>query len=266
MPSTAAPRPENWPSWPHFASDAGESRAKKEDAVFCTHCGVTLPEGAEFCPRCGTAVKRAAPQAPMSPAPAPFEPAGAPSQGTPAYTPTAAAPVGSVTAGSALGTQQRPIVVTPWSQPYAGFWRRFVALVIDSLILYIVTFPVHLFFHVNVMGWMRPDELSPEDLAALFSSAFRVFCFNAVVNWLYFALLECSPRQATLGKMALNIRVTTLDGRRITFARASGRYFAKFVSGITFLIGYVMAAFTKRRQALHDIIAQTLVLKSGEGA
>jgi uncharacterized RDD family membrane protein YckC len=264
MPSTVAPRPENWPSWPHFASDEGESRAKKEDAVFCTHCGVTLPEGAEFCPRCGTAVRRAAPPAPMSPAPVPAEAAATASPASPAFAPVAEA--GSMAAGPALGTQPRPTVVTPWTQPYAGFWRRFVALVIDSLILYIVTFPVHLFFHINVMGWMRPDDLSPEDMAALFASAFRVLCFNAAINWLYFALFESSPRQATLGKMALNIRVTTLDGGRISFARATGRYFAKFISSITFLIGFVMAAFTKRRQALHDIIAQTLVLKSGEGA
>jgi uncharacterized RDD family membrane protein YckC len=242
--------------------------------VFCTHCGAALPEGAEFCPRCGTAVRRAASPGAPAPMSAPVAPAGtqqAPPFATmpPGPPPPNPGPVVAPSADPSLGTQQRPMVATPVSpppRPYSGFWRRFVALFIDSLILYIVTFPAHLIFHINVMGWMRPDELSPDDLAALFASAFRLFCFNAVVNWLYFALFESSPRQATLGKMALNIRVTDLQGGRISFARATGRYLAKFVSNITFLIGYIMAAFTRRRQALHDLIAQTLVVRSGDGA
>ena len=85
---------------------------------------------------------------------------------------------------------------------------------------------------------------------------------TVVVTWLYFAYLESSDRQATLGKMALGLFVTDLQGQRITFARATGRFFAKFITGlIPFFIGYIMAAFTEKRQALHDIIAGCLVLK-----
>ena len=84
-----------------------------------------------------------------------------------------------------------------------------------------------------------------------------------VGNWLYFALMESSDHQATLGKMAIGIAVTNLNGQRITFARASGRYFAKMISSlISFQIGYIMVGFTERKQALHDLIASCLVLKT----
>ena len=69
--------------------------------------------------------------------------------------------------------------------------------------------------------------------------------------WLYYAIMESSKPQATIGKMALGTKVTTLGGERIGFGRASGRYFGKIVSGLTLGIGYLMAAFTERRQALH---------------
>jgi uncharacterized RDD family membrane protein YckC len=72
--------------------------------------------------------------------------------------------------------------------------------------------------------------------------------------------MESSKNQGTLGKMALGLRVTDMDGRRISFGRATGRYFAKWLSTITLLIGYIMAAFTPKKQAMHDMIAGTLVL------
>ena len=82
-----------------------------------------------------------------------------------------------------------------------------------------------------------------------------------VVNWLYFALMESSSKGATLGKMAIGIRVTDLQGRRISFGRATGRYFAKLFSSMIFGIGYLMAAFTQQKQALHDMVAGCLVTK-----
>lgn len=80
-------------------------------------------------------------------------------------------------------------------------------------------------------------------------------------GWIYEAGLESSSKQATLGKMALGLRVTDKYGRRITFARASGRYFSKLLSRIL-MIGYIMAGFTARKQALHDMIAGTLVVRT----
>ena len=82
------------------------------------------------------------------------------------------------------------------------------------------------------------------------------------LQWLYFAGMESSERQATFGKAAMSLRVTDLEGRRLSFGHATGRFFAKIVSGlIPFAIGYIMAGFTEKKQALHDMIAGTLVLR-----
>ena len=82
-----------------------------------------------------------------------------------------------------------------------------------------------------------------------------------VLTWLYFAGLESSAWQATLGKRAARLQVTDRMGRRLSFGRATGRFFAKVISTIPLLIGYLVAAFTPRKQALHDLIAGTVVVK-----
>jgi uncharacterized RDD family membrane protein YckC len=83
-----------------------------------------------------------------------------------------------------------------------------------------------------------------------------------VVGWSYEAGMESSVKQATLGKMAMGLKVTDEQGNRISFARATGRHFAKIISGMILLIGYIMAGFTARKQALHDMIAGTLVIRT----
>jgi uncharacterized RDD family membrane protein YckC len=120
---------------------------------------------------------------------------------------------------------------------YAGFWKRLVAWLIDAILLAIVGAIVNQIFDQNV--------------AALIST---------LVGWGYFAGMESSAREATLGKSVMGIAVTDLDGQRISFLRATGRYFAKILSALILLIGYIMAAFTARKQGLHDLIAGTLVL------
>jgi uncharacterized RDD family membrane protein YckC len=82
-----------------------------------------------------------------------------------------------------------------------------------------------------------------------------------ILQWLYFAGMESSEHQGTLGKMALGLIVTDINDQRISFARATGRFFAKIITNYTFLIGYIMAGFTEKKQALHDMIASTLVLR-----
>src|SRR5690606_10177125 len=82
-----------------------------------------------------------------------------------------------------------------------------------------------------------------------------------IVDWLYFASFESSTKQATPGKMALGIIVTDYEGERISFGKALGRKFAKILSTITLGIGYIMAAFTEQKQALHDMVAGTLVVQ-----
>jgi uncharacterized RDD family membrane protein YckC len=74
--------------------------------------------------------------------------------------------------------------------------------------------------------------------------------------------MESSSRQATVGKIALGLRVTDLNGERITFLRATGRYFGKIISGMILYIGFIMAAFTEKRQALHDLMAECLVVSN----
>jgi uncharacterized RDD family membrane protein YckC len=90
---------------------------------------------------------------------------------------------------------------------------------------------------------------------------FRLAAIRTVLNWLYFSLLESSGWQATLGKKALGLEVTDLAGRRISFGRATGRFFAKYISAIILMIGFLMAGFTEKKQALHDILAGTLVIR-----
>jgi uncharacterized RDD family membrane protein YckC len=138
---------------------------------------------------------------------------------------------------------------------YAGFWLRFVAIFIDGLI----------FLPITIIALvLRASFESAEDTAAKAGLAIVLllfYLFEIVLRWLYFACMESSSWQATLGKKALGIRVTGLDGERISFGRATGRYFGKIISAIIFMIGFIMAGFTERKQALHDMIAGTLVVR-----
>jgi len=148
---------------------------------------------------------------------------------------------------------------------YAGFWRRFAAYLIDAILFWIVIFVIGGYFglaDVELSGTMGTSTAQYSRQADASESAQLIFALAIiVVSWLYFALLESSAKQGTLGKMALGIKVTDLDGNRISFGRATGRFFAKIISGMILMIGYIMAAFTAKKQALHDIIASTLVIK-----
>ncbi len=132
---------------------------------------------------------------------------------------------------------------------YAGFWRRLVAWVIDTVILGVATTIVSA---IILRG--GTDDASTAALVAANTVSF-------VMSWAYFAGMESSVKQASLGKMVLGIVVTDVDGQRITFMRATGRYFAKVLSGLLLLIGYLMVLWTARKQGLHDIMAGTLVVK-----
>jgi uncharacterized RDD family membrane protein YckC len=146
--------------------------------------------------------------------------------------------------------QTPPVPPPPPPAPveYAGFWRRVGAVLIDGLILSVVTVPAGL-------------SMGDGDPAGLGTLSPGLVTFSTVVQWLYYTLLESSSKQATVGKMALGIRVTDLDGGRISFGRATGRYFGKILSGLILGIGFLMAAFTERKQALHDLLAGTLVVR-----
>lgn len=144
---------------------------------------------------------------------------------------------------------------------YAGFWRRWAALFLDSLILaagfYAVIFIAAIVVGVSGMAadW-KPDEI-PTWVIVSYLILLPTYYVAAA---LYYSLQESSVHQATLGKRALGIKVTDLDGRRLTRSQAVGRWFAAALSYMTLYIGFLMAAFTHRKQALHDIVANTLVV------
>ncbi len=144
------------------------------------------------------------------------------------------------------------------SMVYAGFWARVGARVIDGVITYLAILFVML-LAVLLTGGM--DAFSGEQLHSEPPPLFGVLVFAALLigPWLYFALMESSSWQATLGKRALGMRVTDLHGQRISFAQATGRYFATILCYLTLYIGFLMAAFTHRKQALHDMVASTVV-------
>jgi len=214
--------------------------------MFCTKCGANVAEGASFCNACGTPVAGAA----IMPPPA----------SVPVYTPAAAVP--PAYAAAPVAPRVAPGVA------YAGFWLRFVAHVIDSAI-FAVIFGAFAVIAVLALGGaavldsLKNAENSGDAFPLLFMGWFLVFIPIAIViTWLYYAKMESSAHQGTLGKIALGLIATDMEGRRITFGRASGRFFAKMISGmIPLAIGYIMAGFTEKKQALHDMIASCLVLR-----
>ena len=133
--------------------------------------------------------------------------------------------------------------------------QRFAAFILDYLIVLALAMLVGgIIGFIYGAGTDAPGEKSAAGLGGI---------AGLLVWWLYFAIMESSDKQATLGKMALDIRVVNREGGRISFARATGRNFAKILSGMILMIGYLMAGFTARKQALHDMVAGCLVVNRG---
>jgi len=143
---------------------------------------------------------------------------------------------------------------------YAGFWLRFVAYIVDSIILGIagaaIFFPL---FRANIHAFTQSN------LWELYMTTSRpvvaIRLLGLMMSWIYYGFLESSTWQATIGKKLLGLRVTDLAGNRISFGRASGRFFGMILSGFILGIGFLMAGFTEKKQALHDMIAGCLVIK-----
>lgn len=133
---------------------------------------------------------------------------------------------------------------------YAGFWRRVAAYIIDGLVL----MPAVLILY----GITLASTISGEEGFSASVILYEIFAIALV--WLYHALMESSSYQATVGKMAIGIIVTDLNGDRVSFGKASGRYFGMMISGLIMGIGFLMAGFTARKQALHDMMAGCLVI------
>ncbi len=203
--------------------------------MFCTNCGRESDDQAQFCQACGTALK---------------------------------------SLGREPGIQQ--VMTTTTAVKYAGFWRRLAASLIDGTLICIVYFPFVLgsLLVIFLSGGVAPNLVGPVThffLGLLFlggppSSEWltgRVVggVIFGVGTWIYYSVMQSSSKQATLGKMACGIIVTDLNGKRLSFGHAVKRELAKFISALTLFVGYFMAGFTKKKQALHDIITGCLVVK-----
>jgi uncharacterized RDD family membrane protein YckC len=203
--------------------------------MFCSACGGPLQPNEQFCPKCGQAAAFAAPAAY----------AAQPGVSAPAHA---------------------------FARRYAGFWLRVVAYLVDGLILGIPLGGIILIVILAMGGFAamhsslpagEPDQTALVALIGAFLGFYLVvLCFTLAASWLYFALMESSPRQATLGKSLLSLRVTDKNGQRLSFGHATGRYFSKIITGLVPLgIGYILAGVTEKKQALHDFIAGTLVFR-----
>ena len=151
---------------------------------------------------------------------------------------------------------------------YAGFGRRTWAFMLDILLIYMILGPIlgPLFYVVNTK---LINSLKHGNVSGFLITHYKVVFFLAFLNaisfligWVYFAVMESSGFQATVGKLAMRIKVTDEKGARLTFLRATVRHWAKWLSSVILCIGFLMAGFTKKKQAWHDIIASCLVVRS----
>jgi uncharacterized RDD family membrane protein YckC len=144
---------------------------------------------------------------------------------------------------------------------YAGFLRRWAAIFLDGMILSAAYYALFLIAMVVAIGASGLESLNSEEPSAAVMGAYAgVSVLYFVIAALYYSLMESSSGQASVGKMALGIKVTDRDGNRLSFAHALGRWFAALLSYLTLYIGFFMAGFTERKRALHDIVAGTLVV------
>jgi uncharacterized RDD family membrane protein YckC len=230
--------------------------------MYCTRCGTQLPESAAYCHVCGQAV---------SPEPA------AVGMQTVFLTAASLPPADAV--------ETAPPVV---SHAYAGFWLRLGAWIIDKIVLtlaFAAIAAVVVAALIVDLAHYRPPAVYPHgtNVFASYPMIFRLWDFERqtrvfpqaafvatvaglsaffLAAWLYYAWMESSASQGTLGKMLLGLAVTDMNGEAITFGRASGRFFARFITNLVpFVAGYLMAGLTRKKQALHDVLASCLVLR-----
>jgi uncharacterized RDD family membrane protein YckC len=206
--------------------------------MICSSCGATVADGTAFCGSCGRPIV--------------------------GYN-VGQAPLVDPSVGSAVPVGGASLVGATF---YAGFWLRVVAAIIDGLILGIPLGFVLFLLILSAVPFLAHRQDPMTIVMAILPRLLFFAVIYLVASWLYWGLMESSAWQATLGKKALGLQVTDIAGRRPTFGRASGRFFAgrgigmvPYVGGLYLLISCVMAGFTEKKQALHDIIAECLVIR-----
>lgn len=211
--------------------------------MFCQRCGMEVASSYKMCPKCGGKQFAAVPQPLRNHQPH---------------------------ASQSPRTQPAPLQSSLPCQP-APYGRRVLATVIDFLLVMV---PLVLVF--AFLGYAMSDAIMDAWVAAAILSSHEnalwgivgvltdvIFWAATVITWLYSASLESGQHQATFGKRWVGLKVIDEGGRRLSFGRATGRHFAKFLSDFTLLIGYIMPLFTERNQALHDKVAGTYVVFGG---
>ena len=238
--------------------------------MFCIQCGAELVKEAKFCSACGKPAYLASQQDAYSSssgmskrmprsAPARHERNSGRSVSTPGPQTCPACglygPPGAVRCDCGYKFQEEKSRQTE----YAVFWLRAGALCIDTCILLVggTVITIAVLIPLSVLA-VWADVATPELQRTLENQGLLI---GMVVGWLYYALMESSLRQATLGKLALGLKVTTLNGHRLFFWRATVRYLGRMVSSIPLGGGFVMAGVTKHKQALHDIMAECVVIR-----
>jgi uncharacterized RDD family membrane protein YckC len=233
--------------------------------MFCSKCGSQVADAAAFCPSCGQPTSGQ----PAAPRGIPLAPTG--------FTPQPAASAPSTAIPPAMPAAYPPAAV---ARPigYAGFWLRFVAAIIDIIILWI-PLAFGIFWAVagsGLLNLIRSGQIQSPDavmsfvgVSVILRIALALLIGSLVIPWLYFACMECSSWQGTVGKKTLGLYVTDLQGNRISFGKATGRFFSKIIFQIfpyagpllLYPIDCICAGLTEKKQALHDMIASCLVLR-----
>lgn len=226
---------------------AKETLEKIQD-LYCASCGFKNTGQALFCQECGAALQTTG-QEPVLPTTRREPDLQTISQEPVLQTPTREAVPQTTSRESVL----RKTTIIESMVQYAGFWRRFGAALIDGILVNVASLPIYF-----ISSWIWPVAEIEGWYVQIGSWIGAIF--TTILTWIYYTVMESSSKQATLGKIALGIIVTDRQRRRISFRRATARFFSKILSTIILFIGFIMIPFTKRKQGLHDKIAGTLVL------
>jgi uncharacterized RDD family membrane protein YckC len=228
----------------------------------CSKCGVEIAEGAAYCSACGEP-QLGRPRVAQTKSRFNISEGATAEDATPDDAmPGDLVPEGATPGGEAIEdarASEPQVATSPGRFVYAGFWLRLAAYIIDSLALGLTVGVAVL------MPLMSRGAISATNPWAIYTNTSRQYValqlLLMMIQWVYFALLESSAWQASLGKRALGLVVTDLEGKRISFGRASARYFCSLLSSFILMIGFIMIAFTQRKQGLHDILTGCLVIK-----
>jgi len=195
----------------------------------CSNCGNPLLPDGKFCLFCGDVLDEA------SQAKHPFD---------------------------SQSAQVLAIVPSPPPMEYAGFWRRVWAgtldIAIEAVAALLITAIVDLVFKI------ASPEFGLSPITARYFTGIVFIFVLTIGGWLYSAFCESGPWRATIGKRTIGLEVVTSAGDKLTFGQATVRHFMKFLSLFTASIGFMMAGWTKRRQALHDIPSDCVVVRVAE--